>query len=392
MQIANTKSLIKLIFATLLACSIVACSSKNNRERPALLTKLVEPVEAYDLWTLDTRAEENLASYQFRPIVVNQQILTIDADGTVIGTNARTGNLDWRYETDLQAINGLAQSSTGDRIEILATSRDGEVVKFQLADHGLEKLWQQRVGGELRSLPTIDDDQVFVRGVDGRVSALDLSTGIVLWSASGRVPSLSLTGNSSPQISNDLVISGFDNGKLVAFEKESGQTAWEITLSFPDGRTEIDRLVDIDGQFIIRDGIIYVSAYQGRLAAVETRDGNVLWTRDVSNFDAISADEKALYLTDEYSHIWSIDRRTGSALWKQDLLHARDLTAPTVHGDNLVVADYAGFIHWFDKSTGRNIARTRPTNNGVFAPPVEHGEKVLTLDKKGFLSATQLAR
>jgi outer membrane protein assembly factor BamB len=226
-----------------------------------------------------------------------------------------------------------------------------------------------------------------VRSVDGRLYCLSAADGSEQWQVSRRVPALSLTGNSEPLVTDDLVIVGFDDGKLSAYDRRDGKTRWETTISLPRGRTEVERLVDLDGSFVIRDGIIYVVAFQGSLAAVQAISGDILWSREFSSFQKIAIDDDALYLTSADSDLWSIDRRTGAAFWKQDVLHARRITAPTIFEDNLVVADLSGYLHWFAKSDGRLLGRIRTTDERNYVQPQVWRQSVITLDKLGFLTA-----
>jgi len=229
-----------------------------------------------------------------------------------------------------------------------------------------------------------------VRSVDGRLRSLSIEDGNQQWQVSRRVPALSLTGNSSPLVAGQLVIAGFDDGKLIAYDRSNGKTQWETTISLASGRTEVERLVDLDGRFVMRDGVVYVVSFQGHLAAVQVVSGDLLWSRKFSSFQAIAIDESSIYLSAEGSDLWSIDRRTGSAFWKQDVLHARKITAPSILGDKLIVADFEGFQHWFAKADGKLLGRVRPTFMRNFVQPLVWQDTVITLDLQGFLSSISI--
>ena len=215
---------------------------------------------------------------------------------------------------------------------------------------------------------------------------MSLADGSIQWTISRRIPALSLTGNSPPLIDGSRLIVGFDDGKLTAFDRSNGQTIWETVISHATGRTEIERLVDIDGQFLLKDGIVYVSTYQGRLSAVQAIDGNVIWSRKFSSYQSIIADEDALYITGDFSHLWAIDRRTGSAFWKQEALHARKITAPQLLGNKIVVADLEGYVHWFDKSDGSLRGRIRSSESSHVAQPLSWQNNAVVFDSEGRLS------
>ena len=365
---------------------LLSCSSKDNAEPPSPLSEIEQPLPVLVNWKTKTGAGIKTASYNMRPLLVQNQIFSVNTEGLVKSIDAESGKVNWSTETAVAAITGLA----GTAEVILASSRDGDLNAFNILNDGLKLRWSRGLKGEIRALPLIADAQVFVRTVDGRLSALSLSDGSTQWAVTRQVPALSLTGNSQPVVRGELVIAGFDDGKISAFNRVDGRTVWETTVSHPTGRTEIERLVDIDGQFILKDGIIYVSTYQGKLAAIQAIDGNVLWSRKFSSYLSIVADEDALYLSDDNSHIWSIDRRTGSAFWKQEALHARKITAPLLIGDKLVVADLEGYVHWLDKSDGTLRGRVQPTDSRHIAQPLEWNNRIMVIDSEGILSSLYL--
>jgi len=364
----------------------LACSSKDNSEPPAPLTKIEQAIPLYTKWKVETGAGIDTASYNMRPLLIQDTVYSIDTEGMVSSINAKNGRLKWISFTRLASITGLS----GAEGVIIASSKNGDLNAYDIEDKNLKLRWSIRLRGEVRAVPVISEQQVFVRTVDGKLSALSLLDGSIQWTVSRRVPALSLTGNSQPLVQGELVIVGFDDGKISAFNRENGQTVWQTTVSNPSGRTEIERLVDLDGQFILRDGVIYISSYQGRLAAIQVIDGNVLWSREFSSYQAIDADDEALYLSSDDSHIWSIDRRTGSAFWKQEVLHARKITAPLIVGDKLVVADFDGYLHLFDKSEGSLLGRVRPTQNRHIAKPLIWQNSVIIIDSDGVLANVRI--
>jgi len=370
--------------AILLALMLAACSkNKDNSEPPAELTTIENAIALKIHWVVDTRAAPNQASYRLRPLVIGDRVYSVDTGGLVRCTDLTFGRPLWKFDTELEPITGLG----GNPELLIVTSRNGDVVAYREVDDSLIELWSTRLGSEIRATPQVDGEQVFVRSVDGRLHSLAAANGTQLWQVSRRVPALSLTGNSIPLVTGDLVIAGFDDGKLTAYDRITGKTQWETAVSLPRGRTEVERLVDVDGRFILRDGVIYVASFQGNLAAVQALNGNVLWTRQFSSYQAMAIDNDAIYLSSDDSDLWSIDRRTGSAFWKQDVLHARRITAPTIIGDKLVVADLEGFLHWLSKSDGSLLGRIRPTSQRNYVQPLVWEQRVVTLDKLGFLSS-----
>ena len=380
-----------LVLAALAVLS--ACSTADNSEPPAPLTDIEKPEYVRELWTTDTGKGVNFGSAQLQPLLIGSYIYTIDTTGLIRKVDSENGKTLWSFESGLAASTGLSGSESG----LLVTSRNGEVALYHFEppvydQPDLKLQWKVEIKSEILSRAVISDQQVFVRTVDGKLIALDAENGQEQWAVSRRVPALSLTGSSYPVTTDELVICGFDNGKLVAFDRTQGSTVWESTIASPKGRSEIERLVDLDGQFIMLDGVLYISSYQGNLVAVTVSTGQVIWSRVFSSFQAIDADKDALYLTDDRSLLWSIDRRTGSAFWQSDILKARKITAPRLIENKLVVADLKGYVHWFDKQDGRLLTRIATDGIRYLAQPVVYEDKVIVMDNTNQLTALTQAR
>jgi len=374
----------RILTAIVLPVLLAACGgNKDNADPPAELTTIEYNVPLQLNWALETLAEKNRASYRLRPLILGNSVYSIDTGGTIVRIDLEKGRKLWKFDTELTPITGLA----GNGQIFIATSRDGDIVAYRESDEELELVWKTRIVSEIRATPVIDNDQLFVRSVDGKLRSLALVDGNEQWVVSRRVPALSLTGNSQPLVYGELVFAGFDDGKLIAYDRANGKIRWESTISVPGGRTEIERLVDVDGNFLIRDGVIYVASFQGRLAAIQAVSGDLLWSREFSTYQSIAIDDDALYLSADNSHLWSIDRRTGTAFWKQDVLHARKITAPAIFGSNLVVADLDGYLHWFSKGEGTLLGRIRTSYTRNYVQPVTWQNSVITLDRQGLLAS-----
>lgn len=371
-----------LVVAALIGGLLTGCSQKDNSEPPAPLTDIEDPEFIQILWRLDSGKGTVYKFVFLEPYLSGNKIFTVDTLGLVTQIDLESGKRDWTFETGLEAFNGL--NGNGDALVV--TSKNGDIAVYDIAKKELKLRWKKQIAAEIRTRPVWDGNEIFIRSVDGRISVLDALTGATVWSVTRTVPSLSLTGSSAPIVTPELVIAGFDNGKLSALDRSDGTELWEYTVTTPRGRSEIERLVDVDAQLLLKDNIIYACSFQGDLVAVSLYDGKLLWSREFSAFQAITADEDALYLTDDKSHVWSIDRRTGSAFWKQDEMHARKLTAPTQIGDKLVVADLEGWVHVLDKKDGKILTRIQTNEIQYLVAPLIYQDKILALDRSGFLT------
>jgi FOG: WD40-like repeat len=247
-------------------------------------------------------------------------------------------------------------------------THDAQIVALN-RDNGVTA-WVAQVTSEVLASPVVSEGLVVVRTIDGKVIAFDEISGKQRWIFERSVPALSIRGNGQPVIDSGRVFIGFADGRMVALQLQSGKNLWDASLAIPSGRTQIERLVDLDTDPIIIDDVIYIASYQGGTSAVLTIDGDLIWANeDVSSYSRISHDWRYLYLSDTESNVWQLDQRTGGSLWKQSDLHMRRLTAPAVYQDYVLVGDFEGYVHWFSSDDGRQLGRIQATDEAIIAPP-----------------------
>ena len=355
--------------------------NKDNSEPPAPLIDFQPGLNVIRIWSESTGDGTDEQYLKMTPVIVQQHIYVANADGKITALDATNGNRFWSRKLKVNITSGLGFGEN----TILVGSGDGDVIALDPLS-GKEQ-WRTKVSSEVLSPPQKADDIVVVRTLDGKIFGLDGKNGKRLWIYDRTVPSLSLRGTSPPVIDGRIVIVGFDAGRLAGLELDSGKLLWEAAVANPTGRSELERMVDIDSPPEVVDGVIYVATFQGQLAAIHLESGRLLWSRDISSYAGFSADDKFIYITDDKSEISAVDRFSGTTVWKQEKLHARAVTAPAIIGDYLVVGDLEGYLHWMRKSDGRFVQRTRLSDERIIAPPLAAGKILYALCTDGELAA-----
>jgi outer membrane protein assembly factor BamB len=272
---------------------------------------------------------------------------------------------------------------------VLVGTDEGQVVALQAADG--EEAWRARASSEILAVPQGAEGVVVVRTIDGRFVGLDTNTGEQLWIYTYTVPALTLRGTAAPLLAQGVAITGLDTGKLLVLSLQDGTPVWEKRIAPPQGRTELERLVDIDAEPRVVDSVLYIVTYQGNVTAIDLRNGNTLWSRDFSSYSGLDVDTQQVYITDDNDTVWALDRRNGGTLWKQTALNRRSLSTPvTVDGSYVVVGDFEGYLHWLDATDGSLVGRVRADKEGIAAAPVFRNNTLYVLSNGGTLSAFQL--
>jgi outer membrane protein assembly factor BamB len=316
-----------------------------------------------------------------RPATDGARIYAGSHEGQAVAFDALTGRKLWSVKTELPLAAG---PGVGEGIVVFGTT-DGDLIALD-AESGAER-WRVAVGSEVLAPPAVAPNVVVLRTVDGRLRGFSSRDGATLWTVEQNLPALTLRGNTAPRVAGSMVVSGFNNGRVGAYEVSTGEVVWELAVANPTGRSELERLVDVSAGLQVVGTEVYVVGYQGRAVGIDLNTGVVLWQQDMSSYAGLGADFNNIYVTSDVSAVVAIDRRGGTPIWRQEALRLRDVTAPTRYANTVVVGDYEGYVHWLDPNDGRFIARQRASSDRITGAPLVVGENVFVQGDDGTVAA-----
>jgi outer membrane protein assembly factor BamB len=377
------KKLSLLLLATMLALS--ACKSKDDKKKvdqPVDLVDIRNPtVKVQKVWGASVGGGGKKLRLGLGLAASGDRLFAAGRDGEVAAFNLKTGKQLWRTKTKLDLTGGTGASEA----VVAVGSGDGQVVALSAADG--KELWRADVKGEILSAPAVAAKEIVVRTVDGRLRGLALVDGAELWSAEQQIPKLTLRGAATPVVAKEMALSGFDNGRVMAVSLADGQTVWDSSVSPSHGRTELERLNDIDAAVKVVGDDVFVAGFQGRAAMLALDNGQVWWTRELSSYRGVDVDEDQMYVATSEGDLVALKRRTGTEVWRDSSLKHRGLSAPAVVGDYVVVADLDGYVHWFDRITGTIAGRAKAGGDRVTNAPLVVDGVLYVLNDKGELTA-----
>ncbi len=370
--------------AALLALAVLAvgCSSNSKKELPpAELPDFKEEVVLQKEWSRSIGEGQGETFNMLVPAVDGEQIFAADVEGLVIAMDRITGKVNWKEELDLP-VSGAIGAGYG---LVLVGTLKGDVVALD-AYSGEEK-WRARVTSEVLAPPAINGDIVLVQTQDDRLIALDASTGSQRWIFENTPAVLTLRGTGSPVLTNRLAVAGLSTGKVIALDAQRGIPVWEQRVAIPQGRSELDRVVDIDGGLLLSGGTLYAVSYQGRVAALDLESGRILWQREASSSVGVAQGFGTVYVNMASGTVEGVDERSASALWSNDALARRQLSAPEVFSSYVAFGDLEGYLHLVSQVDGRFVGRTRIDSDGLRARPVVVGDWLYAYGNGGKLVA-----
>ncbi len=366
-----------------LALLIAACSKDKSVDKPAELTSFPQTLKVDHVWSASVPDKgAKVLRLGLGLALEGKRVYAAGSKGEVVAFDVATGHVDWR--THLKKTPFSGGPAVGGGLVAVGTS-EGEVVALD-SDTGKMR-WRVRLNGEILAAPALSDRAVAVRTVDGKLRALSPKDGHELWSQEQQVPRLSLRGTSQPVIAGDFTLCGFDNGKVIAVNNMDGSVQWEATVQAPHGRTELERLVDVDSTPRVLGQDVFTVSFQGRVARLALDNGQVWWQRDASSYRGIALDDDALYIAMADGEVVAMRPRTGAEIWRQKALLHRGLSAVAVTENAVVTADYKGYLHWLDKATGGLAARARTGKVRVSNAPLVSGNMVIVVNDAGKINA-----
>lgn len=345
-----------------LAAMVVGCSSTDDKElEPAALPDFTEQASLDKEWSRSVGDGQGELFNKLVPVIEGNRIYASDLHGEVMAIDRLSGDKVWETELDLPVSGGVSVTGT----TLFVGTLKGQIVALD-SNTGAE-IWRAKVPSEVLAPPVSNGDVVVVQTQDDRVFGLDAATGNQLWVSENSPAVLTLRGTSTPLVTSRLAIAGLSTGKLVALNVDNGAPVWQQKVTLPQGRSELQRIVDIDGGLVLDGSTLYVVTYQGRMAALDVENGQILWQRDASSYVGLDQGSGNVYVSLANGFVEGVDKTSSSALWSNDQLLRRQLTAPAAISNYVAVGDFEGYIHLLSQVDGQYVGRENVDSDGLRA-------------------------
>ena len=379
-----SRHLLVLSFLLTTGCSTITgwfSDDEFDPREPVELEKITEQVKLKSRWSRGVGDGQGEGLLKINPILVGDSLYAASAEGRVMSVDPESGRVRWKQDLDLALSGGVGHHGNS----VFVGASEGLVMRLDAASGS--EIWRAPVSGEVLSAPQGDGRYVVAQTYDGKLMGFDYQTGEVRWTYTSDVPVLTLRGTGTPMILGDNAIAGFADGKVVAINLRSGNVAWEVRVAIPQGRSEIERIVDIDGSMAVQSNELYVASYQGRLAAIDTRSGRRLWQRNVSSVSGVGVGFGNVYVADDDGTVSAFLRNGQGVRWQNIDLGFRDLSRPTPVSSYVAVVDFEGYLHLLSQVDGEIVGRTKVDSSGARADMLTRGNRLFVFTNDGALKA-----
>jgi len=353
------------IFLSVILILISSCSTLAFWE-DATEDDVIEPValksfkNEYPLsieWKKSFKGENSLGS--FKPSFYSGNMLVADPEGNIVSLNPQSGKENWKINLNRELASGVA-SGFG---KLVVSDLNGFVIALDIDTQ--EIIWEKNIGGEVLSNAVVSASLILVKNSVGELVALSASSGETKWSFRSQLPALTVRGTGESIIENGIVFSTFDNGRLAAFQLETGFFLWDAPISFVEGSSELENLIDGDSAPVLAKQLIFATNYQGNLTAFDVAQKRPVWNADASSFYSPIVTNNMIIVIQDDGSILSFSLANLSPSWTSEEYLRRQLSSGVAYKNLLLVGDLDGYVHAINPMTGITVGRKKVSGNPI---------------------------
>lgn len=256
--------------------------------------------------------------------------------------DAESGKIKWSAKTE----GPVASQPITNSDHVFFGDNKGYVYGLDAAT-GAES-WKVFLGAEVINQSQLCGNTVYVLTTRHEVHALRVSDGSDAWHSyiKGVDRPITVRGNSSLVCDGARLYAGFDDGRVAALSTADGSVLWATSLAKSNSPFK-----DVDAKVVVDGGALFAISYSGALAKLEKNTGNVLWQKEAQGGNDLGIDVSRIYVTDFEGRVEAFDKGTGLRRWDIQLASGV-LSAPAVLGDKIVVGTGTGKVFVINADSG----------------------------------------
>ena len=374
---------LKLPLAIAIASALlIGCSTNKVKEvKPNPLPKITQQQGLNLVFSQSVSSTNAAEALRLQLDTDNGVIFAIDPDGQVSAYKAKQRL--WKSKVTKQELTAGVEAGEG---IVIIGNRKGELFALDQAT-GSQK-WSAKLSGAILSPSLIQSGRVITIANDGTVFAHDAVSGQQVWAYKLPNVQFSLRGQPAPvRLDDRTILVASANAYVYGLDVISGVPRFQRRVAISEGRSDIQRLIDIVGDPVVAGQYLVTTSFQGQVTVTDLATQRVVWSEDASstNRPEVSGDKVFVSTVDGKLNAYSLS--TGQLAWQNEELLNRQLSNPVMLGQSLVVGDLDGVIHLLDPASGKLVGRAKTSGEVQSLRVIDNQLYVAT--RKGALSIWQ---
>ncbi|ENV32122.1 outer membrane protein assembly factor BamB [Acinetobacter gerneri] len=347
----------KIPFAlAILTTALVGCSSHKAKEKevkPNPLPKIAVSQSLAPVFSINVSQTNKIDPLRLRLDTENGVIFAIDPKGEVEAYKGKQRL--WKVKVNKH---GLTSGITAANGMLFVGDAKGHL--YALDQENGQQKWIAQLSGAIISAPFVQNDRVITVANDGTIFANDIASGEQTWTYKMPDPQLSLRGQATPvALDPRTVLVAGANAYIYGIDTVTGIPRFQRRVAVSDGRSDIQRLIDIDGQPVVSGQYVVTVSYQGQVTVLDMASQRVAWSEDTSSLVGPEVAEGKVFVSTSDGKIEAYDLASGQKVWSNEELLNRKLSNPVFFDNSLVVGDLDGYLHLVDPDTGKLLGRAK---------------------------------
>ncbi len=348
------------------------------------------------------------------PLVAEGRVFVMGAELDIVAVDASTGKEIWEQdvvpewtkrntsltrflgfkEKKLSPDDGFMGGMAYEAGHIFVATGFGELVCIN-AGTG-EITWRVRSDVPFSNAPTVRDGKIYIVAQDSRLQVFATADGKRIWDYLAITETAGILSSSSPAVSDQVVVAGFNSGEVVSLRTLNGTENWSDSLSARSMQvTPISELTAIVGRPVIDRDRVFAVSHGGRMVSIDVRSGERAWTADVGSIETPWVTLDSVFVVTTDSKVVALTRNLGRIRWISQLPAFEDeedrdgrisWAGPVLAGGQLIVASSEGEIYFMSPNNG-DIMRRIDVGDPISVPPIVANETLYILTDEGELLA-----
>lgn len=344
--------ILKQLSFSVIASLAVGCSTLTESPASRKLTGERQ-------WVQSTTKDDYLGPQKTQgmaPLIWKDWVIQGNGIDGIAAYDRKTGNLKWR--TEIQ--NGMAGGAQIQDEKIFLGGSDGQ---FYALDASTGKvIWTFPTRAESLASPLVAQGKVFFLSGNNILYALDATTGKQIWIYNRpQATAISVRGGSTPTMLGETLYVGFSDGYVTAVNSKDGSLLWERQLSTNP------RFRDVDGSPVLDGDFVFAASYDGALFCLSQKDGQIIWRVEEGGSTPVTIAGDTLFYASSSGKIMALQKKTGKPIWTRDLDQGV-ATQPIYFKNVLAIGKSTGNVEILNSTDGSVLYSYSP-GWGVYARP-----------------------